>query len=75
LHAVGNGVSLLPCSRITGVRSTGPAPPNPITGTPRDASTIVGKPGGKVVPAAAKAEAGRTRARKTPARATSLRIG
>src|SRR6185503_20613555 len=50
LHAVGNGVSLLPWMKITGVRCTGPAAPKPISGLPSDASSIAGKVAGSVVP-------------------------
>ena len=51
LQLVGNGVSLLPCKKITGTCSTRPwLPPNPITGTRREASMICGKSAGKVVP-------------------------
>src|SRR6267142_4315684 len=51
LQVVGNGVSLLPWRKITGTRSTRPwLRPNPITGTPSDASTMRGKSAGNVVP-------------------------
>src|SRR5437763_9272846 len=50
LHAVGNGVSLLPCRRMTGVCVIGPAAPKPITGAARDVSSITGKPDGKLLP-------------------------
>jgi hypothetical protein len=43
-------VSLLPWMKITGVRCTGPMAPKPTTGLPSDASSIVGKPAGKVLP-------------------------
>ena len=46
-------MSLLPWSRITGVRCTGPAAPKPSTGTPSDASWITGNPAGNVVPTVA----------------------
>jgi hypothetical protein len=62
LQSVGNGVSLLPWRKITGVRRTGPAAPKPITGVPSEASTIVGKPAGNDVPtwSAARAAIGAT---------------
>src|SRR5436309_8227796 len=50
LHAVGNGVSLLPWRKMTGVRWTGPAAPKPITGTPSETSMMTGKSGGSAVP-------------------------
>ena len=50
LQSVGNGVSLLPCRKITGVLWTGPEAPKPRTGVPSDVSTIVGKPAGNDVP-------------------------
>src|SRR5262249_41713398 len=67
LQAVGNGVSLFPCRKITGVRRTAPAPPKPMTGTPSEASTITGKPGGNDVPTWGPAEA-------TPASAASASV-
>src|SRR5512143_4709 len=61
LHAVGNGVSLLPWMKITGVRVSGPAAPKPISGLCNEVSSIAGKPSGSVLPtvppAAASAQA------------------
>src|SRR5215467_7093660 len=72
LHAVGNGVSLLPWRKMTGVRSTGPPAPNPMTGTSRDASRITGKSAGSEVPTAPPAPAPVARAKTTASQAASV---
>src|SRR4029450_9736205 len=63
LHAVGNGVSLLPWRKMIGVRWTGPAAPKPMTGTPSETSMMTGKSGGSAVPTGPPG----TRARVSPA--------
>jgi len=74
LQAVGNGVSLLPWRKITGVRSTSPAAPNPSTGVPRDASEIVGNPAGNDVPTVPEAFAPATTVSAMTSDATTTRI-
>src|SRR5215470_3479092 len=65
LHAVGNGVSLLPWMKMTCVRWTGPAAPKPMTGTPSDMSMMTGKSGGSAVPTVPPAITRDTRTRTT----------
>src|SRR5215472_10363513 len=65
LHAVGNGVSLLPWRKMTGVRWTGPAAPKPITGTPSEMSMMTGKSAGSAVPTVPPAITRDTRTRTT----------
>src|SRR4030095_5069392 len=65
LHAVGNGVSLLPWRKMTGVRWTGPAAPKPMTGTPSETSMMTGKSGGSAVPTVPPAITRDTRTRPT----------
>jgi hypothetical protein len=74
LQTVGNGVSLLPCRKITGVWWIGPAAPKPMTGVPRDASVMTGKPVGNVVPTAADAAGPSVSAATIAAAQNSIRL-
>src|SRR5215470_5866837 len=57
---------------MTGVRWTGPPAPNPMTGTPRDASMMTGKSAGNEVPTVPPAPAPVARAKTTVSQAASV---
>jgi hypothetical protein len=74
LQTVGNGVSLFPWRKITGVCWSGPAAPKPITGVPSEPSGITGKPAGNDVPTDADAFAPAASASTIAAARKSLRF-